>query len=34
MFQSRMGGGMSVLAEQEGLTDCPVKGAEGGDGGG
>ena len=28
--QIRMGGGMSVLAEQEGLSDCPVQGAAGG----
>ena len=34
MFQSRMGGGLSVLAEQGGLSDCPVQaGAEGGSGG-
>ena len=28
--RSRMGGGLSVLAQQEGLTDCPVQGATGG----
>ena len=25
-----MGGSVSVLAEQEGLSDCPVQGAAGG----
>ena len=34
MFQSRMGGGLSVLAEQGGLSDCPVQAAAGGETGG